>query len=308
MRWPCRYPSDGGHRTSSAGHILVAFLLFALTACGDQKTGSGPAAASRADVPIVGHADYRAQTFTDGDTVDNPWLPLVPGRRFVYDGKINEDGVPTSHRVVFTVTDETKVIDGVPTLAVIDEDYLDGERLEYELAFFSQDDEGNVWLMGEYPEEYEDGEFVGAPDTWLAGVAGAQPGVMMRAQPAEGTSAYYQGIWESIEFKDRAEVIQTDGHTCTPLDCHENVLVTREWNPDEPGAFQLKYYARGIGNVRVGWAGPKEKEREVLALTQLEDLGPEEMEALRAEVLKLERRAYEVSKAVYGNTAPIRSG
>jgi hypothetical protein len=293
---------------SSATHVVVACLVLALTACGDPKTDSSSAAASRVDVPIVGHTDYQAQEFTDADTVDNPWLPLVPGMRFVYDGKITEDGVRADHRVVFTVTDATKVIDGVRTRAIIDEDYLDGELLEYELAFFAQDDDGNVWLMGEYPEEYEDGEFVGAPDTWLAGVAGAQPGVMMRAQPAEGTSAYYQGIWEAIEFKDRAEVIQTDGHTCTPLECHQNVLVTREGNPDEPGAFQLKYYARGIGNVRVGWAGPKEKEREVLALTRLEDLGPEEMQALRAEVLKLERRAYEVSKVVYGDTAPIQGG
>ncbi len=230
----------------------------------------------------------------------------MPGTRFVYEGKITEDGERLSHSVVFTVTDVTKMIDGVRTVAVVDQDYLAGELLEHELAFFAQDDDGNVWLMGEYPEEYEDGEFQGAPDTWLAGAGGAQPGVMMRAQPEEGTPAYFQGLWAPIEFKDRARVLRIDDQTCTPVDCYDGVLVTEEWNPDEPGAFQLKYYARGVGNVRVGWTGDKEEEKEVLLLTELEQLGSDGMTATRKEALRLERRAYEVSKAVYGDTAPAR--
>src|SRR5687767_8502269 len=89
---------------ASPRHIL-ACLILVTTACGDQRIRSSPAAPSRADVPVIGHADYRAQTFTNSDTVDNPWLPLVPGRRFVYEGKITEDGVRADHSVVFTVTD-----------------------------------------------------------------------------------------------------------------------------------------------------------------------------------------------------------
>jgi hypothetical protein len=51
------------------------------------------------------------------------------------------------------------------TVAVWDRDFQDGELVEEELSFFAQDDGGTVWNFGEYAEEYEDGEFVGAPNT-----------------------------------------------------------------------------------------------------------------------------------------------
>src|SRR5215208_7515564 len=51
---------------------------------------------------------------------------------------------------------------------------------------------GNVWHMGEYPEEYENGEFEKAPG-WLAGFKGAKAGIAMRAQPRLKTPSYAQG-------------------------------------------------------------------------------------------------------------------
>ena len=59
------------------------------------------------------------------------------------------------HRFVMNVTDLTKVIGGVRSVVTWDLDYTDGELVEAELAFFAQDKEGNVWRMGEYPEEYD---------------------------------------------------------------------------------------------------------------------------------------------------------
>src|SRR2546429_192292 len=69
-------------------------------------------------------------------------------------------------------------------------------------------------------------------------------------------------------------------------------------------AEQLKYYARGIGKVRVGWRGEGEKLQEVLELTEFSQLGPEALAAARAAALKLEKSAYNVSKDVYGATTP----
>jgi hypothetical protein len=65
--------------------------------------------------------------------------------------------------VVFTVTDLVKVVDGVTSRVVHDVDRQDGEVTEAELAFFAQDDRGNVWNLGEYPETFENGKFAGAP-------------------------------------------------------------------------------------------------------------------------------------------------
>ena len=56
--------------------------------------------------------------------------------------------------------------------------------------------------------------------------------------------------------------------TCVPVDCYEDVLVIEEYERDKPGAYQLKYYAPGVGDVRVGWRGPEEEEKERLGSGQ----------------------------------------
>jgi hypothetical protein len=76
---------------------------------------------------------------------------------------------------VTTVTDLSKVIDGVRTLVILETDYTAGQLSEPELAFFAQDNAGNVWLVGEYPEEYENGKFDKAP-----------PGSAAKKEPERG--------------------------------------------------------------------------------------------------------------------------
>ncbi len=112
---------------------------------------------------------FDADNFDNPTVIDNPYLPMKPGTRWVYEGTTNEDEL-VDHQVVITVTDLTKVINGVETVVSWDLDFSDGQLAEAELAFFAQDNDGNVWRMGEHPEEYEDGELVDAP-TWLAGGA-----------------------------------------------------------------------------------------------------------------------------------------
>ena len=75
---------------------------------------------------------------------------MRPGTQLILEGAV--DGVP--HRVVFTVTDLMKNIDGVNALVIWDTDESEGELVESELSFFAQDDDENVWNLGEYPEEF----------------------------------------------------------------------------------------------------------------------------------------------------------
>jgi hypothetical protein len=56
------------------------------------------------------------------------------------------------------------------------------------------------------PERYEDGQFTGAPDTWISGLEGATAGVLMRARPSSGSFSDHQGLAPKIEFQDRAKV------------------------------------------------------------------------------------------------------
>ena len=138
----------------------------------------------------VGDKDFSVSRFSAKSIlVDNKFLPLVPGQQFTLTGTTTGG----KHEVVFTVTDVTKWVDHVRTVVIWDRDFQDGQLAEEELAFMAQDDQGNVWSLGEYPEVHEDNGTVDAPDTWLAGKNGATAGVLMRANPKTGTSRYTQG-------------------------------------------------------------------------------------------------------------------
>ena len=296
--------------------LLIGFLLGLIggSQVGEQAAPSAPRSVTAQKgsertqaEPLTGSEQVfdRAQ-FDDPTHIDNKWLPLRPGTQFVYEGSaiVDEEGRQT-RRVVTTVTDLSKVIDGVRTLVIFETDYTAGELSEPELAFFAQDNAGNVWLVGEYPEEYQNGKFDKAP-AWISGQKGARAGITMLAEPQLGTPDYAQGYAPPpVDFTDRARVYKTHQTTCTPVECYENALVTEEFNPDEPGAFQLKYYASGVGNVRVGWRGAKEEEKETLELVELNHLSPEAVAKVRKEALAMDGRAYERSEA-YQETPPAQ--
>jgi hypothetical protein len=183
-------------------------------------------------------------------------------------------------------------------------DYSSGELVEQELAFFAQDDDGNVWRMGEHPEEYENGEMVANP-TWIAGLKGSVAGISMLGEPKLGKN-YSQGWAPDVEFTDRGQVHKMGVETCVPMDCYEDVLVIAETSEAEPDAQQLKYFAQGVGNVRVGWMGGGEKTQEVLRLVDVMQLGSEGLARIRNKAMELEKHAYEVSKEVYGQTEPAK--
>src|SRR5262249_33756936 len=151
--------------------------------------------------------------FTAPATVDNPMFPLVPGTEFSYAGTLAEGGHTRPHTVVFTISDLTKKIHGVTTVVAWDRDFLKGRLQEEELAFFAQDDAGNVWNFGEYPEEYEHGKFTGAPSTWIRGTGHAYGGIHMLARPTVGVS-YREGLVPPIDFDDVSKVTSTSQTTC----------------------------------------------------------------------------------------------
>jgi len=295
----------GRIRAWSAPPALAALVLVPMLAgCGADRGATTPTPAAPQPVKQVTEKDYDPMGFASTPKGDNRWFPLAPGTQLTYTGTIIADGKRVEHRVVFTVTDLTKVVDGVRSLVIFDRDYNGGALAEAELAFHAQDNAGNVWNMGEYPEEYEEGKFAGAPDTWLTGMQGAEAGVLMRVEPRTGTSDYSQGLAPAIEFSDKAKVSKTGARTCVPTGCYDNVLVTDEWNPSEPDAHQLKFYAQGVGTVRVEFSGGKEKEHEVLVLSKIVHLDPAALAEIRKESLKLDKRAYTAAKGVYGRTAP----
>jgi hypothetical protein len=253
--------------------------------------------------PEKEYEDFKANNFERSTVIDNEWLPLKPGMRYIWEGyTVDEEGDEESRSVVFTVTDLTKVIDGVRTVVCWDRDIVDGELEETEILFAAQDNDGNVWLMGEYPEEYDGDEFLGAP-CWIHGVKDAKAGIMMLAEPKLGTGSYSQGWAPAVEFTDRGTVYQTGQKTTVPFGTFDDVLVIDESSKEEPNAHQLKFYARGVGCVRIGWRG-EVTDQEELTLLKVEELSAEDLAKAREEALKLEKHAYEISKDVYADTQP----
>jgi hypothetical protein len=236
--------------------------------------------------------------------IDNAWYPLRAGTRWTYEGSALEQGKKVARHLEFTMTNLTKEIAGVRTAVAYVVDTDDGVVVEKEIAFYAQDTKGNVWYFGEHPEDYENGVFVEAP-TWIAGFADAKPGIKMRPEPSLGSPSYYQGWGPAVDWTDYAKIDQVGAKTCVPFGCYENVTVIAETSLAEQGVFQIKDYARGVGELRVGWRGP-DTSQEQLELVDFAKLDDATLAKARAAALDLEKHAYEVSKNLYGRTAPAQ--
>lgn len=297
-----RRPRKTGLIAVAAVASAAAFLLVA-AACSEDRS-SEPAATPPPAPKQVSMKDFARASFDNSTVVDNRWLPLRPGTMRVYEGTTFEDGASVPHRLVSTVTDLVKPVAGVRNVVVWEQDFRGGVLAEAELAFFAQDKQGNVWHLGEYPAEYERGKIVATP-AWIDGIKGAKAGIEMTVHPKLGDADYAQGYAPPpVNWADRGQTYKVGRRTCVPVGCYQGVLVIREFERSKPDASQLKYYARGVGGVRVSWAGAKDQDHEVLVLTRLKRLDAKAMARVRRQALLLERYAYAHSKAVYGGTAP----
>ncbi|MDH4279110.1 MAG: hypothetical protein OEW83_13625 [Acidimicrobiia bacterium] len=298
----------------------LVVLLSATVACGsgdtteaavDEQTEESSASESLerptlpedTDPDIAMFEDFEAATFSNPTVIDNAYLPYLPGNRIVLSGTTVEDGEEFSHQIRYIVTDLTKEILGVQTVVVWIEDYSDDELVEAEIAFFAQDDAGNVWFFGEHPEEYEDEELIDAP-TWIAGVDGAYPGIAMYADPKPDVPAYFQGWGPAVEWSDFAIVEAAGEEICIELGCFPDSITIAESSIEEEGIAQVKSYAPGVGNIEVGFRGD-DATQEQLEVIDHSPVSTEELASFGALAKALEASAFAVNPDTYGETMPI---
>lgn len=295
-----------GKKSSSLS--LLVWALLTTSVCVAFLAGYAGAQSSKAakKEPEPKLETMDPKKFDRSTIIDNKWLPMKPGTRYTYVGTtVEDDGKVVPHSIVINITDLTKVIGGVRNLVSYDLDYTDNELVEAKLAFFAQDNEGTVWHFGQYPEEYEDEKFAKAP-AWLHGIEGARSGIAMKAKPQLGTPSYSQGWGPAVGWTDRGQTYKMGEKTKVKAGSYTDVLVIKESSKEEAvDAFQLKYYAPGVGNVRVGWGGTKEKTKETLELVKIEQLNPKDLAEVREKALALEKSAYKRSPKVYGLTKPM---
>src|SRR5436190_2135245 len=223
-------------RRLAAALALVALIgTIAVWAPWASSAGSG---SSSTYEPVLDPANFTT-------TIDNPYFPLPVGRTLIYTGV--KDGQTQEDRV--TVTDQTKTVaEGITARVVTDVATHDGKLLEKTSDWYAQDKQGNVWYLGEDTAQYLANGKVDTSGSWEAGVDDAEPGLVMEANP-QIPDAYRQEFL-SGEAEDTAWIVDRGGATTVPYGKVRNVLTTLGTTRLEPGAYDQKVYAPGLGIVR----------------------------------------------------------
>jgi hypothetical protein len=228
----------------------------------------------------------------------NTWLPLVPGYQSARDGTLFRGSRELHHRRRITVTDVVKVVNGVRTVLVLDQDIDAGQIAEQALDYYAQDRNGNVWYLGSYTESYEGGQFVNATDGWLAGVNGATAGVAMMANPKVGMPAYVQARIPGQEILT-AEVAKLGERKCVPFRCFPDVLAILE------AGNEFKHYAAGVGHIATepNYSGGEQEKEALVNVIRLTSKGLAEASA---QAIQLDTHARTVAREIFGDSAPAR--
>jgi hypothetical protein len=221
----------------------------------------GAAPATVQAVPAACNApynpDFKSSNFKDARgrpfEIENVYFPLDPGSTYKYAGTVDDE----VEENIVRVTDRTKLILGVRAVEVHDQVFtdLDGDGdldlAEDTLDWYAQDRFGNVWYLGEDTKELDEhGNVVSTDGTWLAGVDGAKPGIIMKADPRVG-DVYRQEFLKHVA-EDMAKVVHLNRKVRVSYGSFNNVLQTVEWACHDPAApLEDKYYAPEIGNIKV---------------------------------------------------------
>jgi hypothetical protein len=226
---PQASPADQPTAGSSAGASV------------EPSTPASTAAASDNPAEVVEGQAYRPTIVPAEFTtkITNPLMPLVPGTAMTY-----KSG---SEMNVFNITDRTREVMGVTTIVVRDKAYADGALVEDTEDWFAQDAAGNVWYFGEATAECDGTRIVSHHGAWEAGVDGAQPGIVMLAQPELGD--YYRQEYLKDEAEDVAKVVRLDATITNVLGTYPNVVITEDFTRLEPQIVEHKKYAPGVGLV-----------------------------------------------------------
>ena len=273
--------------------IIVIIIILNLVLINNifyNKGGSKQfSATEEAYNPEINPADFSTK-------IDNKYLTFTPGATYVYEGEV-EEGI---ERTKVYVTNNIKKVMGVDVIEVRDRVFLNDELIEDTKDWYAQDKYGNVWYFGEDSKEIIDGKISSTKGSWVAGYYGANPGIVMKANPQVGDiyrQEYYPG-----EAEDMGEVVALGVTIKVKYGSFSNCLQTKDWNPLEPGNEEYKYYCpevsglvyeTGIENmefaqlVDIQKSGKKQAEKIIEPLEELKkEITEEEAIAIALEEVK----------------------
>jgi hypothetical protein len=214
---------------------------------------------------------FNKSNFHNPLIIDNKYFPLKPGTTFIYKG--TKEGEPT--RDTFQITSKVKEIAGISTREIRDNLYTKGVLTETTQDWFAQDDDGNVWYMGEFTTDFTNKENPNE-GSWQAGVKGGKAGIIMEAQPKVGDT-YQQEFLKGVA-EDKATVLSLNEKICVPYGCFTNVLKTKESTPLEPNVVSNKYYAKNIGDIKEISVQGESEEQHLVQITGGDSSAPTEQQ------------------------------
>lgn len=124
---------------------------------------------------------------------------------------------------------------------------IEGVLLEDTYDWYAQSKDGAVWYFGETTRESKSGGCVSTAGSWEAGVKGAQPGIIMPANPRPG--APYKQEFFAGEAEDVGQVVAVGEAVTVPHGSFKVCVKIKEWSMLESG-HAYKWFAKGVGFVR----------------------------------------------------------
>jgi len=220
-------------RTATALSLVLLAACLAVSGC----DSGGEDASGLPDIP----KPIDPGIFVEG--VDNPYWPLTPGTSYSYLSVV--DGVEVTVEV--EVLEETRTVDGVDATVVRDREYEDGHLVEETLDWYAQDEDGNVWYLGEETWTYINGVKTSNAGSWESGVGRARAGMYMPADPAVGD--YFYQEYDKGNAQDVSEIVQLGLDVQVPAGVFKGCIQTRETTPLDEDVLELKHFCPSVGLV-----------------------------------------------------------
>ena len=239
--------------------------------------------------------------FVDPTQDTNPFHPLRPGLQWVRAGTTEVGSRVVPHEIITTMTDVTRIIDGVPTIAMLDESTDSGEVSQVGMDYMALDKDGNVWILGGYTEDYQGGAYTNLDNAYLGTGNGSEVGILAPMTVDMNTPRWFIGNAP----EEKASVgtpVEVGVRYCVTFGCYDNVRVVQEGNVGAPDN-ENKYYAPGVGVIN-NIPLDASLHQDTFQLTNFVMLSADGLAEASKTVLDLEAHARKVAKDVFGS-APV---
>lgn len=189
-----------------------------------------------------------AANFPSPLTSTNPYFPIILDYQWDLEG-VEDD---TSVRLLMTVLDETRLINGIMTRVVEEREWEDDELVEISWNYFAETADGTVCYFGEDVDDIEDDVVVDHEGRWCAQDTPDvnKAGIIMPADPQPGMR-FQTEFAPDAGALDQVKIVGS-GPVTVPFDRFTETIRFEESTPLEKGkGYKVfaKDLATGFGGI-----------------------------------------------------------